>query len=171
MVINREWAMPNGKTFSIKPIKEIIERYIKESGAKVIVDPFANGSKIGTITNDLDPEYDTDFHMDANEFLRTLEDNSADMVLYDPPYTPNQVKTLYNKLDKTVDFESTSCGYWAKTKTEIARILKPGGICITCCFNSGGIGKKNNFEIIEILLVNHGSMHNDTIVTVERKKE
>lgn len=32
-----------------------------------------------------------------------------------------------------------------------------------------GIGKKNGFEIIEILLVAHGGMHNDTIVTVERK--
>lgn len=27
----------------------------------------------------------------------------------------------------------------------------------------------NGFEIIEILLVAHGGMHNDTIVTVERK--
>ena len=35
----------------------------------------------------------------------------------------------------------------------------------------GGIGKQYGFEIIEILLVAHGGWHNDTIVTVERKRE
>lgn len=27
MIINRVWAMPNSKTFSIIPIKELVERY------------------------------------------------------------------------------------------------------------------------------------------------
>lgn len=44
-----------------------------------------------------------------------------------------------------------------------------GGVCISFGWNSMGIGKKNGFEIIEILLVAHGGMHNDTIVTVETK--
>lgn len=170
IVLRRVWAMPNGKTFSVKPIKEIIEKYIKELDAKVIVDPFANGSKFGTITNDIDPTHDTDYHMDAIEFLEMMDDNSADMVLYDPPYSPTQVKILYNKLEKTVDYESTSARYWSRTKEQIARILKPGGICITCGWNSGGVGKCNNMEKVEILLVPHGGMHNDTIVVVEKKK-
>lgn len=52
---------------------------------------------------------------------------------------------------------------------EIARVTKIGGYVITCGWNSGGIGKTNGFEIIEILLVAHGGWYNDTIVTVERK--
>lgn len=40
MVITREWSMPNSKTFSIPPIKRLIEKYLPESG--IIVDPFAN---------------------------------------------------------------------------------------------------------------------------------
>ena len=28
MIISKAWAMPNGKTFSIKPIKEFVEKYI-----------------------------------------------------------------------------------------------------------------------------------------------
>lgn len=28
MIITKTWAMPNSKTFSIKPINRIIERYI-----------------------------------------------------------------------------------------------------------------------------------------------
>lgn len=31
------------------------------------------------------------------------------------------------------------------------------------------MGLKRGFEIVEILLVAHGSNHNDTIVTVEKK--
>ena len=48
-------------------------------------------------------------------------------------------------------------------------MVKKDGIVITCGWNSGGIGKKYGFEIIEILLVPHGGWHNDTIITVEKK--
>jgi len=44
-----------------------------------------------------------------------------------------------------------------------------GGIAISFGWNSNGFGKKLGFEIIEILIVPHGSSHNDTIVTIERK--
>lgn len=77
--------MPNKNTFSIPPIKELVTRYTQNQN--VIVDPFANNSKIGTITNDMNPKFDTMYHMDALEFLQQLESESADVVLYDPPPT------------------------------------------------------------------------------------
>lgn len=163
--INREWAMPNSNTFSIKPVRELIERYL--SGT--IIDPFANQNKLATITNDLDPQYDTDYHMDATEFLKMLDNNSADVVLWDPPYSPRQIMECYKKFNMTVNMQTTQASYWSKQKEQIARIVKPNGIVITCGWNSGGIGKKYGFKIIEILLVAHGGWHNDTIVTVERK--
>ena len=165
MQINRVWAMPNSKTFQIKPIRELINKY----AYGVIVDPFANDSKIGTITNDLDEQYDTDYHMDALDFLKMLGDNSVDTVLYDPPYSPRQVSECYISLGKTVNMQTTQASYWSKQKEQIGRIVKKDGTVITCCWNSGGIGKKYGFEIEEILLVPHGGWHNDTIVTVERK--
>lgn len=165
MQINRVWAMPNSKTFQIKPIRELINKYTYG----VIVDPFANDSKIGTITNDLDEQYDTDYHMDALDFLKMLGDNSIDTVLYDPPYSPRQVSECYTSLGKTVNMQTTQASYWSKQKEQIGRIVKKDGVVITCCRNSGGIGKKYGFEIEEILLVPHGGWHNDTIVTVERK--
>ena len=163
--INREWAMPNRNTFSIKPIRELVERCL--SGT--IIDPFANQNKLATITNDLDPQYDTDYHMDATEFLKMLDNNSADVALWDPPYSPRQIMECYKKFNMTVNMQTTQASYWSKQKEQIARIVKPNGIVITCGWNSGGIGKKYGFKIIEILLVAHGGWHNDTIVTVERK--
>lgn len=64
MIINRVWCMSNKKTFSIKPIKEFVEKYI-DLYPGIVIDPFANESKYGTITNDLNPKYDTQYHMDA----------------------------------------------------------------------------------------------------------
>lgn len=119
--------------------------------------------------NDLDTQFDIDYHLDAIDFLKMFNDNSVDMVLYDPPYSPRQVSECYRKLGKTVNMQTTQASYWSKQKKEIARIVKKDGIVITCGWNSGGIGKTNGFEIVEILLVPHGGWHNDTIVTVERK--
>ena len=167
MQINRKWCMPNKNTFDIKPIKEVIDKYMVTG---VIIDPFANKNKIATITNDLDEQYDTNYHMDATDFLKMFEDNSVDMVLYDPPYSPRQVSECYKNLGKAVNMQTTQTSYWSNQKKEIGRILKPNGIVITCGWNSGGIGKKYGMEIQEILLVPHGGWHNDTIVTVERKK-
>ena len=159
--------MPNKNTFNIKPINELIHRYLKED--MLVVDPFANANKLATITNDLDPQYDTDYHLDALDFLKQIEDNSVDLVLYDPPYSQRQVSESYRKLDMSVNMETTQNSYWTKQKREITRIVKQGGYVISCAWNSGGIGKKYGFEIEEILLVAHGSWHNDTITTVERK--
>ena len=65
--------------------------------------------------------------------------------------------------------QTTQSSFWGNLKKEIARITKNNGIAISCSWNSGGVGKKYGFEIIEIFLVPHGGWHNDTIVTVEQK--
>jgi len=169
MKINRTWAMPNSNTFSIKPIKELLEKYVDKN--KVWLDPFANTNKFATITNDLNPEYDTDFHLDALEFLKTFEDNSIDGgILFDPPYSPRQVSECYKSFDMTVNMQTTQARFWSNIKKEISRICTQDAITISFSWNSGGVGKKYGFEQIEILLVPHGGWHNDTIVTVEKKR-
>ena len=166
MKIERAWAMPNRNTFSVKPIRDFILEELPEG---TIIDPFANSCKIADITNDLDPQYDTDYHLDALDFLKTFVPESVDMVLFDPPYTPRQVAEVYKKLGKTVDMETTQMSYWSKLKTEIARITKPNGKCLSFGWNSSGVGKKNGFKIERILIVCHGSQHNDTICVADRK--
>lgn len=166
--INRIWAMPNGSTFTIKPIRELLERYVKDD--YVIIDPFAKDSKYGTITNDLNEEYETDYNLDALEFLRLMESDSADMVLYDPPYSITQASTLYKSYGKKkLEINVANMKYWAECKNEVARILKTNGIAILCGWSSNGIGKGRGFKFEEILLVAHGGSKNDTIVTVEHK--
>lgn len=82
MEILRAWAMPNSNTFDILPIRKLIE---DELTAGVWIDPFANKNKLASITNDLNPDYDTDYHLDALQFMKMFEAESIDGVLYDPP--------------------------------------------------------------------------------------
>ena len=167
MIVDRFWAMPSKNTFAIKPITELIRQYYRGG---LTVDPFANRSRIATVTNDIDPQYDTDYHMDAEAFLKLFDTASVDMVLYDPPYSSRQVSESYRKLGMTVNMETAQNSYWRKQKEQISRIVKPGGIVISFGWNSGGIGAKYGFEKVHIRLVAHGGHHNDTIVTVERKR-
>lgn len=99
MIIERKWAMPNSQTFTIRPIKELIERHIADK--EIIIDPFARNSKYGTITNDLNPEYDTTHHMDALKFLRSIPTDAVDCVLYDPPYSITRRRNATSRMART----------------------------------------------------------------------
>ena len=177
MEIKRQWAMPNSMTFSIKPIGDLIRKHISETqarfmtlGGSTFIDPFARNNDLADITNDLDPSTKAHFHIDALDWLKSFGDASVTGVLFDPPYSPRQVSECYKKLGKTVNTQTTQASFWSALKQEISRIVKCGGIVITCGWNSGGIGKNLGFSLVEILLVPHGGWHNDTIVTVERRQ-
>jgi len=167
MIINRKWAMPNKNTFDIKPISELIEKYYcKELYS---IDPFANKNRLATVTNDLDPEMGCNYTMDAIDFLKIFEDESIDLVFYDPPFSPRQISECYKKMGMSVNKETTQSSFWSNLKKEIKRIVKKDGIVLTFGWNSNGIGKTNGFEMVELLLVAHGGSHNDTICTIEKK--
>ena len=156
MRIDRVWAMPNKWTFTIKPIKELLE---SEVGDGVWCDPFAgeNGGKYAEHTNDIERG-----GKDALTYLQEFSDEQFDGVLFDPPYSITQAR-MYGKK------EFSSMKYWADCKNGIARILKPGGKAICFGWSSMGLGKNRGFELQRILLVPHGGSKNDTICTVETK--
>lgn len=146
-IITREWAMPNLRTFTIKPIADIIKRY-----------------RIGDIW--LDP-FPYPYREDALIYLNNFADSTVDGVLFDPPYSPRQLKECYQS--QGMSLHDTKSSVWAGWKNEIARVIRPGGLCLSFGWSSNGLGKNRGFSIIEILLVAHGGNHNDTICVVERK--
>lgn len=171
MKISRAWAMPNHSTFEVEPIARLIGRYI---GKGDWVDPFARTSRFSKFcfaTNDLNQEMPTTHHMEALDFLSSIETESIDGVLFDPPYSPRQITECYQAAGRKVHMEDTQSSFYGDRKRQVARIVKPGGVVICCGWNSGGIGEGNGFDMEEILLVGHGGAHNDTIVTVERKRK
>jgi hypothetical protein len=157
--IRRIWGMPNPATFTIKPIKELLACYVINPDRWL--DPFAGYNSPVKWSNDLNPDTPTLYHMDAVEFVMQFKNGELfDGALLDPPYSLHQTNQVYKGygLRKPISL----------VKDLIVSLVKPYGIVISFGFNSGGMGLKRGFEIIEILLVPHGGSHNDTIVVVER---
>lgn len=166
MKIERIWAMPNKWTFTIKPIAQLLKDEMSDG---VWIDPFAGENSPAAITNDLNPDRPTTHHMDALEFLKMFPGGSVDGVLYDPPYSPRQVRECYDGISGDIKWDGRTT-FWSETKDEVARVLKSGGKVICFGWNSMGIGINRGFEMTRVLMVPHGGTRNDTICTVEVKK-
>lgn len=109
--LERAWAMPNKNTFEIHPIKKMLKEEVDND--LLWIDSFANKNKIASVTNDLNPEFDTDYHMDALDFLKTFNDCSVDGVLYDPPYSPRQISECYKNIGLEVSNKTTQSTFWS----------------------------------------------------------
>ena len=145
------------------PVVALLDKYLVGAGW---VDPFAGENSLAEYANDIEGRGNP-YQMDALEFLKSLPDAFAAGVLFDPPYSTEQCLRRYTPKQGGT---AGRAEYWAKCKDEIARIIQPRGVAISFCWDSTGIGKRRGFEIIEVMLLCHGACHNDTIVTVDRKK-
>lgn len=158
--------MPSKWTFSIKPIKSLLSRYV--INPKLWTDPFSGMFSPASVTNDIDPETPAKSHQDSREFLKSLE--IIRNCLLDPPYSPRQISECYKKIGKKVTAVDTqSAKLYSEVKDLIAERMPIGGIVISCGWNSNGMGINRGYSIKEILLVAHGGAHNDTIIMVEEK--
>jgi len=167
--MSRAWAMPNSCTFSIKPIGEFVQRYLKDS--TVSIDPFARNKTWATFTNDLNPDTEATCHMDAVEYGRFLVSGGVfcDLLILDPPYSPRQVSECYKSIGRECTMHDTQSSFWTNIKDAFHPLVQESGLVLTFGWNSNGMGKKRGYEIIEILPVAHGAAHADTICMADRK--
>lgn len=161
---DRQWSMPNRNTFDIAPIEDVVTDEISKSNGQWI-DPFSGGTTYADVTNDLNPDIESDYSLDAVRFLKLFDEGEIDGgVIFDPPYSPRQIKECYDSIGLQTTKETTQSKFWSDVKDQIARVCDIGSTVVTCSWNSGGIGKTRGFDIRRILLVPHGGWHNDTIV-------
>jgi len=168
---SRFWAMPSADTFDCEPIKGFVQKYLMKS--KVSVDPFSRNKRWATYTNDLNPNTAAESHTTAVEFLESIKTKGVvtDLIIFDPPYSPRQVKEVYESIGKKFEIEDQwNTGRWTRER-ELIAALCPKGIVLSFGWNTQGVGKKNGFDPIEILMVCHGGAHNDTICMAERRMD
>jgi hypothetical protein len=166
----RCFAMPSAETFSVKPIGDFVQRFLVE--ARVSVDPFARNRGWATFTNDINPSTSAQSHQDAETFLDELaaKNINADLVLFDPPYSPRQIMEHYQVAGIEVTKEDTQSGrLYRRVRNAVDRIVRPGGTVLSFGWQSGGMGIGRGYELFETMLVTHGGAHNDTICIAERK--
>ena len=164
---SRIWAMPNADTFTVPPMGEMVKRYLAQGG--VSVDPFARNKRWATHTNDLNPKTEAEHHMEARDFMRMLVTQGvvADLVIFDPPYSPRQVAEVYSEIGLTATMKDTQTANMKKECRDLIRKLcKPGSAVLSFGWNSVGMGP--GFVTEEILMVCHGGDHNDTICLADR---
>ena len=166
MIITRKFAFPSAWTFTIKPITKLIGRYVGDGIGWI--DPFAGENSPAEITNDLNPERPTKYHMEAVDFVNTLNDKYKG-ILFDPPYSYRQVSEMYDGIGLKASQKDTSCQFYNRVIVAAAEKIELGGYAISFGWNTKGFSKKHGFEIIEILIVNHGDFRNDTLCVVEKK--
>jgi len=164
--ISKAWAMPSAWTFTIKPIAELLERYVGD-GIRW-VDPYAGDNSPAEITNDHNPERKARYHLEAEQFCQQLTGTYRG-VLNDPPYSYRQVSEHYRKLGKRARSIDTSTNFYNRVMNPICDKIEVGGYAISFGWNTNGFGKNRGFEQIEILIVAHGGHHHDTLCTVEQK--
>ena len=170
MKISRQFNMANLDTFKCQAIGLFVDKYLKES--KVSIDPFARNFQGGTYRNDLNPETKAEYHLKARDFLKELTTQrvTADLVIFDPPYSMEQCKRCYESYGYKFTYEdSLYVIRWTKEKDIITQLLPIGGVFLHFGWHSNGMGMKRGFKIEEVLLVSHGGAKNDTICTAERR--
>lgn len=123
-----------------------------------------------TYTNDLNPDTAAKEHMDAEDFLLKYKNVSPDLVIFDPPYSINQIVTTYAEFGIDRDNKGSHNGaLYSRVRDAIRLAASPQAVVLSFGWNSAGMGK--GWDLLEVLLVCHGGAHNDTICLAERRKE
>ena len=172
--LSRSWCMPNVSTFSMPPVLDLLQRWLPASpGAQRWIDPFVGDSPVGFLceaTNDLDAAKTATHHLEALDFLRSFADSPRlDGVLFDPPRNSTALSETMRRAGLKPSMQDTQGSWLSARRMGAAFLLKVDGLAICAGWNSGGLGRSNGCELLEVLLVAHGGSFPDTIVTVERK--
>lgn len=144
-------------------IKRIIDEEIRVQTNRVkkkirVCDPFARESWLTTkpqgiigITNDLNPEMPTDYHMEARDFAKKMYDDGEefDLILFDPPYNLSQLKRQYDGMGKDLELWQT-LNPFGECKNYLAGCLAAGGSIISFGFGSRAFGTYRNMQRIAI---------------------
>ena len=171
-------------------VKRIIAEEIRHHASKeqrdlVCCDPFANESFTTNynqgqtwITNDMNPNMPTMFHLEANDFSAKILELQAeqklelfDLMLFDPPYNLSQLKIQYEGIGKNLKKWQTLRPF-DKCKDELARAVKIGGTVISFGFGSRGFGKRRGFKRIALYnLEPSGTEYRYNVQVVVERKE
>ena len=154
----------------MEPIAAFVARYLAAS--RVSIDPFARNGRLATYRNDLNPNTQAEYHMDAVAFLDRMAADGVrcDLALMDPPYSPRQIAECYAEAGLKAGMQDTqNARLYARTREALVPVLGGDAIVLSFGWNSSGMGARLGFEPVEILLVAHGGAHNDTICLAERR--
>jgi hypothetical protein len=144
-----------------------------------VCDPFANkqtnrrqGERL--ISNDLNPVFNATYNLEANDFGSLMLDKGEqfDLILFDPPYSLNQLKLQYEGMGKDLP-QWQAQNQWGRCKDTLAQCVKVGGYVISLGWHSKGFGNRRGFQKKElhVLTMSGRDGRYDLLVLVEQKTQ
>ena len=170
VLYTRTFAMPSPFPLSKnKKVQATILKYANMLTNGVVIDPFAASGEIKYkfsnnieyISNDLNRKYNCDYNTDFIEFLNIFPRHilyKELLIISDPPYSPKQLKKLYDDIGKKWDGQSLA----PKVVKEVIRIQPR--FYISLGWNTAG--PKDSYRLLEIIQFYHGGGRNDTTLAV-----
>jgi len=149
---------PRSYTFEQPKLKLWVEKWCK--GRTLNLFGGSTRLKVNEISNDIDINMKTDYHMDVIEFVENWKGELFETVILDPPYNWRKAKEKY---------EGRMIGQYPKLKNKLLNIITKESRVITLGYDTVGMSKSRGFEKIAICLVCHGGDHHDTLCLVEEK--
>jgi hypothetical protein len=151
-------------TFQVKGIRQWVEERCK---GMWVLNLFAGPTRLEgciEITNDLNTQFNTLYHMDALDCVKKLIVMGAQFhrIVLDPPYSYRKSMEMY---------EGNRNSRFKEICDLLPQLLVPGGKVITFGYHSIVMGASRGFQVEEICLISHGGAMRTTIATVEEKLE
>ena len=193
MKITRHHTFTDSTPFSNPHVQRLFKKYIQKvcdfdlalgenlDSLVRIIDPFAREYRqpgCFTLTNDLNPEFQTDYCIEANDFCELVDADLGtagvveqfDLIYFDPPYTLRKLKDLYDGVGKDLEIWQTH-NMWGRARAALSRCIRIGGYAISFGYNTRGFGRRLGFEIEEVMILHSAGCPDryDILVTVERK--
>jgi hypothetical protein len=167
MIVRRVFGPLSHATFSIPAIRRFVDAYVPADGRRW-ADPFARNSRRTQWTNDFDPSTNARYHLDAQAFVRKLPFN-LDGALFDPPYSYRQITEHYRAVGRSATALDTSSNFYVRVRVPLLKKIRVGGRFLHFGWNTNGACDKRRWKLLEVLVVAHGSHHNDTLATAWEK--
>ena len=168
MRIELKYGFPSKNTFSISQFRERILEYMTDG---VWLDIFARSmplkpyipQSVDYVSNDLNTEFDTDYHLDFREFVDLMSEKYSDItgVLYDPPFSNTMIKKHYDNLK--FDWKGHNFYYFM---TRTVQKLQPKYM-IVFGWHCDII---KDYELVDVLILRHGDYRHSTFMAVHKRR-
>jgi len=149
-------------TFDCRPVKKRVQshlqgRVLNATAGKTRLNH--SGGEI--VTNDINPNIETDYTEDVVELNQLFAPKSFGSVIFDPPFDSDEADKVY---------QGWHASNYAAAREALAPLVKPGGVLIECGWNSHGIAAAaDGWSRDALYLYQRGPNRPDVFMAVDRK--
>lgn len=144
-------------TFDAKKVQKIVESNC--TGRVLNLFAGKNRLNVSEVRVDISNDFNPDFHVSAEDFLRECR-QKFDTIVYDPPWNERKSKELYN---------GHYIGKFTKLKDGIVQILTNNGIVISVGYEISNFGRSRGMQLARVYVINPSGEIRPYFVSIEKK--